>query len=226
MSRLPGAAFGRRETSIVERLKQNLALVRETEQQLPALVSAVARGDVALRKASRDKVFDLEGKAAAMRRELGAQIAEGAFFGGVREDMLNLVDRIHNIADKAKDAARLITLTEITDAKALQVLRSDDMKEFLERLDVAVVALQRLIEAFEIDRKTMMVRVHTVEEAEEAADTLKQHLLSSLFEGSRDGADALALIMVRDFVFCADDVADRAEEASDVVLVLVAKGYG
>ena len=219
-------AFGRKETTIVERLKQNLALVRQTEQELSALVSAVEKGEVALRKESRAKIFELEEKSAALHRELGTEIAEGAFFGGVREDMLSLVDRIHKIADKAKDAARLITLTEITDEKALRVLRSGEMRKFFDSLDMAVVALQRLIEAFEIDRKTMLERVHNVEEYEEAADTFKQHILASLFEGSRDGTDPLALIMVRDFVFCADDVADRAEEASDVVLVLVAKGYG
>jgi uncharacterized protein Yka (UPF0111/DUF47 family) len=139
---------------------------------------------------------------------------------------LNLLDKIHKIADKAKDAARLITLTEITDAKALEVLRSEDMRQFLLNLDLAVVALQQLVEAFEIDRKTMLERVHNVERYEEAADTFKQHMLVSLFEGHRQGADPLALIMVRDFLFVADDVADKAEEASDVVLILVAKGYG
>jgi predicted phosphate transport protein (TIGR00153 family) len=224
--RLPGVAFGRKETMIVDGLKQNLALVRQTEQELSSLVLAVAKGDSASCIEIRGKVFDLEAKSAAMHRELGTQIAEGAFFGGVREDMLNLVDRIHKIADKAKDAARLITLTEITDAKSLRVIRSEDMEKFLESLDKAVVALQRLIEAFEIDRKTMLERVHSVEEYEEAADTFKQQMLESLFERTRDGADPLALIMVRDFLFSADDVADGAEDASDVVLVLVAKGYG
>ena len=139
--------------------------------------------------------------------------------------MINLLDKIEKIADKAKDAARLITLAEITDANALDILRSEDMKQFLVNLDLAVVALQHLIEAFEIDRKTILERVRAVEDYEEAADSFKQNVLTALFEKTR-GIDPVTVILVRDFVFCADDVADNAEHASDVVLVLVAKGYG
>jgi predicted phosphate transport protein (TIGR00153 family) len=223
---LPGVTFSRREGTILRRVQEVLRIVRETEQEIPALVAAAAEGDHASCRIRRDKVFDLESKAGVVRRQLSTQIAEGAFFGGVREDMLNLLQKIDDIADTAKDAARLITLAGIADEKAREVLRSEDMKQFLANLDLAVGALQRLIEAFEIDRKTVLERVHSVGEYENAADAFKQNMLAALFEKTPGGIDPVTLIMVRDFVFCADDVADRAEDASDVVLVLVAKGYG
>jgi uncharacterized protein Yka (UPF0111/DUF47 family) len=140
--------------------------------------------------------------------------------------MLGLLERIETISDKAKDAARLITLTEITDEKALDVLRSDDMTHFLSSLDEAVQSLQRLIEAFKIDKKTVLERVHTVRDNEEKADTFKQNLLAALFEKFRAGIDPVIVNLVKDFLFCADDIADFSVHASDVVLVLVAKGYG
>jgi predicted phosphate transport protein (TIGR00153 family) len=222
---LPGVTFSNKEGIIVNRLQDALRIVRETEQEIPGLVAAVAEGDAISCRGKRDRIFELESKAAEAKRELSTQIAEGAFFGGVREDMINLLDKIEKIADKAKDAARLITLAEVTDPKAREILRSEDMERFLENLDLAVVALQRLIEAFEIDRKTILARVHAVDDYEEAADGFKQNILAALFERSR-GIDAVTVILVRDFVFCADDVADNAQHASDVVLVLVAKGYG
>ena len=225
MVSLPGLAFGRKEGAIVQALQEDLRIVRETEQEIPGLVDAVAKGDVASSKSKRDRIFELESKAADAKRDLSRQIAEGAFFGGVREDMINLLDKVEKIADKAKDAARLLTLAEITDSKALAILSSEDMKQFLANLDLAVVALQRLIGAFEIDRKTILERVRAVEDYEEAADSFKQNVLAALFEKTR-GIDPVTVILVRDFVFCADDVADNAEYASDVVLVLVAKGYG
>lgn len=218
--------FSRKEGTIIRRLSDYLVIVREAEQEIPGLVAAVAKRERASCQSSRNKIFDLEAKASSYHRELSTQIAEGAFFGGVREDMLSLIERIDDIADKAKDAARLITLREITDEKALEVLRSEDMKQFLANLDLAVVALQRIIEAFEIDRKSVLERVHSVEEYEEAADTFKQNMLAALFEKSQGGIDPVTLILVRDFLFSADDVADRAEDAGDVALVLVAKGYG
>lgn len=226
MVSLPGATFSRKEGTILRQVRDDLRLVRETEQEIPGLVAAVAEGDEASCRIRRDRIFELESKADAAHREVSTQVAEGAFFGGVREDMINLVEKIDNIADKAKDAARLITLAEITDEKARDVLRSEDMRQFLANLDLAVVALQSLIEAFGIDRKTIIERVHTVEEYEEAADTFKRNMLAALFEKSHGGIDPVTVILVRDFLFCADDVADNAEDASDVVLVLVAKGYG
>lgn len=225
MVSLPGVAFGRKEGAIIRQLQENLSIVRQTEQELSGLVAAAAEGDVASCHSRRDGIFELESRAADAKRSLSTQIAEGAFFGGVREDMINLLDKIAKIADKAKDAARLITLAEVTDANAREILRSEDMKQFLDNLDQAVVALQHLIEALAIDRKTILDRVHAVEEYEEWADTFKQNVLSALFERSR-GIDPVTVILVRDFVFSADDVADNAEYASDVVLVLVAKGYG
>lgn len=225
MVSLPGVAFGRKEGGIIRRVQEDLRNVRETEQEIPGLVAAVAEGDVSTCRSRRDWIFELEAKAADSKRDLSAQIAEGAFFGGVREDMLNLLDKIGRIADKAKDAARLLTLAEITDQNAREILRSEDMRRFLQNLDLAVVALQHLIEAFGIDRKTIISRVHAVDEYEEAADGFKQNVLAALFERSRN-IDPVTVILIRDFVFNADDVADYAQYASDVVLVLVAKGYG
>lgn len=162
MVSLPGVTFSRKEGTIVRGILDYLVMVRETERELPGLVAAVAQGENASCRERRNKIFDLEAKVDAAHRDLSTQIAEGAFFGGVREDMLNLIERIDDIADKAKDAARLITLAEITDEKAREILRSEDSRQFFANLDLAVVALQRLIEAFEIDRKTVLERVHTV----------------------------------------------------------------
>ncbi|MDG6915237.1 MAG: DUF47 family protein [Nitrososphaerota archaeon] len=226
MVSLPGVAFGNREPSILKRIVDDVALVRETELALAELVSAVARGDLPARLAKRTAVFDLESKAASLHRELSTQVAEGAFFGGVREDILELIAKVYSVSDKAKDAARLLTLTEVTNPEAIQVLRSDDMKQFLANLDNSVVALRSVVEAFAIDRTTVLQRVHVVEGFEEEADVYKNNMLMSLFQKDAGAIDPVTLMLVRDFLFCADDVADRAEDASDVAIVLVAKGYG
>ncbi len=97
---------------------------------------------------------------------------------------------------------------------------------FLANLDNSVVALRSVVEAFAIDRTTVLQRVHVVEGFEEEADVYKNNMLMSLFQKDAGAIDPVTLMLVRDFLFCADDVADRAEDASDVAIVLVAKGYG
>jgi predicted phosphate transport protein (TIGR00153 family) len=223
--RIPGTAFSRKEGSIMRQVRDELLIVRETEQEIPGLLAAIAEADFEAALLRRNRIFQLETRASKARREVSEKIAEGAFFGGVREDIINLLEKIEKIADKAKDAARLITLVQITDAKAREIMRSEAMKQFLNSLDLAVEALQGVVEAFEIDRKDVLEGVKAVQENEEQADGFKQEVLAALFDRTR-AIDPVTLILVRDFVFCADDVADNAEHASDIALVLVAKGYG
>ena len=226
MVSLPGVAFGRKESAILRKIVDSVSLVRKTEQGLPELVAEVAGGDIAACSAKRAAIFELESRAAVLHREVSREIAEGAFFGGVREDMLNLIGLTYEIADRTKDAARLLTLARVTDARAIEVLQSEDMRQFLANLDKAVVALKELIESFAVSKKAVLERVHVVEDYEEAADVSKNNMLMAIFDKSRGSIDPVTLLLVKDFLFCADDVADRAEDASDVALVLVAKGYG
>ena len=99
------------------------------------------------------------------------------------------------------------------------------MRLFIADLKGSVSALENLIAAFTINKKEVLARVHSVEEFEESADSRKDVLLRELFRGASK-LNPVTVIQLRDFIFVADDIADNAEDASDVVLVLIAKGYG
>ena len=138
--------------------------------------------------------------------------------------MLNLLDKVDNIADSAKDASRFLEAEANLDDFAISILKSEDMRQFVGNLQSAVSTLGTLVAAFRTSRKEMLGMVHKVEEFEEAADTNKDHLLKMLFR-STSQPNPITVIQMRDFIFVADDIADNAEDASDVVLVLLAKGY-
>ena len=149
---------------------------------------------------------------------------EGAFFGGIREDILNLIDRIDDIADSAKDASRMLMINPDGDQASLEMLKGDHMSVFLEKLMAAVDSLESLVGALQTDKKTLLSRVNAVREYEKAADTEKDQLLRALFKLPR--TDPVAIIQVRDFLDVADDIADNSVRASGVIAMLVAKGYG
>jgi uncharacterized protein Yka (UPF0111/DUF47 family) len=88
-----------------------------------------------------------------------------------------------------------------------------------------VVALTSLVQALDQGKKEALSKVHAVEVFEEEADSHKDLLLKSLFSSDLS-MSPVAVIQLRDFIFVADDIADNAEDASDVILVLIAKGYG
>ena len=225
MVSLSGFSINRRERAIVEGVGSHLATVKRTVEDFGGLVESVSSGDAASARRFFDAVMGDETKADTIHRDLSLRVANGAFFGGVREDILALLEKIDDIADSAKDASRLLSVEVGANGSTIELLRSDEMRLFIADLKGSVSALENLIAAFTINKKEVLARVHSVEEFEESADSRKDVLLRELFEGA-SRLNPVTVIQLRDFIFVADDIADNAEDASDVVLVLIAKGYG
>ncbi len=217
-------SINRRERAIFDGVLRLLDTVTRTVDSFDASVSAFARGDAKSAEVV-EKVFDGETEADAIHRELGTKIAEGAFFGGVREDMLNLLEKIDDIADSAKDAARFLSQDSRLTAEARSTLGSAAMRSFISALKSSVAALTSLVQALEQGKSEALAKVTAVEDFEEEADAHKDILLKALFS-SNESMDPVTVIQLRDFIFVADNIADNAEDASDVILVLIAKGYG
>jgi predicted phosphate transport protein (TIGR00153 family) len=217
--------IGKKENSIFDGILGLLDVVTQAVDAFEGSVAAFAKGDAAAAQEEVKLVFDAETKADEIHRKLSTQVAEGAFFGGVREDILNLMERIDDIADSAKDAARFLDEDSDFGETSRQVLGSDNMKLFLVNLKQAVNALKELVKALKVGKKEALAIIHTVEDFEEEADTHKDALLKDLFSRANT-MDAVNVIQLRDFTFVADDIADNSEDAGDVILILLAKGYG
>lgn len=218
-------SVSRKEKLILEGLTRHMEAVTGTVNAFSNAVDAIARGDIESSRNYLGDVFRGETTADTIHREFSLKIAEGAFFGGVREDILNLFEMVDGIADSAKDAARFLSSDSRLWEDARAFLGSDEMKHFLSDLKGAVSSLAVLIQALDKGRNEVLSKVSTVEDYEEYADTRKDALLGRLFERSNP-MDPVTLIQLRDFLFVADSVADNAEDASDVILVMIAKGYG
>src|SRR6059036_850240 len=225
MVSLSGFSINRRERAIVEGIESHLGIVKKTVDDFGGFIDSVSKEDTPSAGRLFDEVMGDETKADAIHRDLSLRVANGAFFGGVREDILALLEKIDDIADSAKDASRLLSVEVGANGSAIELLRSDEMRLFIADLKGSVSALENLIAAFTINKKEVLARVHSVEEFEESADSRKDVLLRELFRGASK-LNPVTVIQLRDFIFVADDIADNAEDASDVVLVLIAKGYG
>lgn len=220
----PFSFIGRKESKIIQEIEDYFRIVRKTVDGFSSLVKKMADRDQTEAKNLFQLVLDGESEADSVHRTLSMAIAEGAFFGGIREDILNLLETMDNVADSAKDAARFLESEEDLDDFALSLLGSNEMRAFVSNLQSAVGALGDLIGAFELGKKEILSRIAAVEEWEEAADSSKDKLMRQLFRSSSN-PNPVTVIQMRDFLFVADDIADYAEDASDVILVLAAKGY-
>jgi uncharacterized protein Yka (UPF0111/DUF47 family) len=90
------------------------------------------------------------------------------------------------------------------------------------RIRTAITALADAIRALETDAKVAVDKAIATEIAEEEADDVKARLLGRVADHRKE-LDPLVVLQLRDFVLQLDNVADAAEDASDVVVELVAK---
>jgi len=222
---LSGFSISRKERAVIEGVQKHLGIVKKAVDDFGLLTDSVSKGESASASRLFEEVMSDETNADTVHRDFSLRVANGAFFGGVREDILALLEKIDDIADSAKDAARLLMTEAGMNGSALELLSSEEMRAFILDLKGAVSALESLIAAFSVSKREVLSRVHGVEEFEEAADSRKDALLKGLFRVSAR-INPVTVIQLRDFIFVADDIADNAEDASDVVLVLIAKGYG
>src|SRR5208282_2261621 len=133
-------------------VEEHIGVVKNCVGVFESLVSAVATDDPSA-LSLRDEVFELESRAEQMRRDIDAKIAEGAFFGGVREDILNLIGEIDTVAQAAKDAARLLTLGTTGDQSGLAILKNEHMAKFLANLMASLTSLEGLVKALQRGKK-------------------------------------------------------------------------
>ena len=143
--------------------------------------------------------------------------------GGIREDFLNLLEKIDSIADEAKDAGKIFHQRHVP-KEMVDYLFRGDVVSFISTCVKTTELFRESILTLEKDKRAVLSLVEKVEESEEVADTIRYAILEHLFKNEIRG-DVLDIIMLKDFLNTADDVADNAEDGSDILQIILAKGY-
>jgi predicted phosphate transport protein (TIGR00153 family) len=158
-----------------------------------------------------------------IHREAVIQIAQGAFFAGMREDFLDLIEQVDDIADASQDAARAIAEAPI-EPKIFEYLQNADptLRQLVDCIDGCVTILVESIGSLRTNAELAVNKSLEVEKAEEAADQIKSELISRLSTHRQD-MDALTYLQVKEVILKLDEVADAAENCSDLVITIVVK---
>jgi len=177
----------------------------------------------ALVKSQSEIVSRYESMADDLHREAVIQIAQGTFFAGMREDFLDLIEEVNDIADASQDAARAIAEAPI-EPEILEYLQKGDptLRKFVDCIDRCVTTLVESVESLRTNAELAVNKSLEVEKAEEAADQIKSELISRL-SAHRQHMDPLTYLQVKETILKLDEVADAAENCSDLVITIVVK---
>jgi predicted phosphate transport protein (TIGR00153 family) len=211
------------ERQILDRVCNLLESSIETSRHLLALAEYLKSYDYGAVRREYDTIADLEDRVTQEHRKLVREMCTGSFFGGIREDLLTLLELISNISFASKRAARVFHELQVP-KDVVDYMFKDDVDLFISTCISAAETLRDGIKALEKNKNEVLSIVEKVEAKEREADTMKYAIIQNLFKNEIN-AKSLDIVMLQDFLETADDIADNSENGSDVLSILVAKGY-
>lgn len=205
------------------KIKEYQGLVREAVVLLGSMVASFRSGDWAMVRTVADKISSIERDGDELRRGIEIRLYKGTLFVGFKEDFLRLIEAIDVIADKAKEAGRILSARKISPFEVESFFKScGKIEEFIDGTVEIVLELERAVSLLDKDSKEALSSAHMVEKAEERLDDLKLQLLVQL-TNNESNFSTLTYLQLRDFILTIDMIADAAEEASDVLTAMILK---
>ncbi|QDA32129.1 TIGR00153 family protein [Thermococcus indicus] len=212
--------FGGKESDVFEAIDEHLEVVSESLVAFRELVDAYLDGDFERARAFEREVDQLESKADTLRRGIETMLYEGAFLPANRGDYVRLSELIDQVADAAESAAHTLVLAKPKVPKELRA-------EILRLVESAVETYRVLVQAVnamnsDVDRAIELAKA--VEDAEEIADEVEYDVKGKVFES--ETVTTYAKLVWNQILTKIGDIADRAEDASDQVMLMAIKRRG
>ncbi|MDG6927333.1 MAG: DUF47 family protein [Nitrososphaerota archaeon] len=170
-------------------------------------------------------ISDLEKKADENHEKLAESIASGSFFSYIRDDFLQLLEKMDYVADYSKDVAKIFKEYNIEPVSIQYLFDKTQFTDFTAAIKETLTSFEDVLRSVKKSPpNVLLVKVKNVEGNEEKADYIKDKVQISIHNNCKD-LPVLDVITLRDIVNLLDNVADSAEDSSDIIIQLIAKGY-
>ncbi len=213
----------KRESKVEGYSKDHVEMVYKCVKKLNVLMEHFYVDDFESIDKTVKEIADLEHEADIIRRKMEIEFFNGAFLPFDREDRIILAEEVDSVADMTEETAFGICLSMINFPNNYKT----DFIELTESVQNTVSALKRCIELLGEDLGEALKMAHEVESLEDVVDMIERKILRKLYKSYKnDEIDILTLIELKSTVLRIGNIADRAENASDRVPIIVAKRKG
>ena len=218
--------FRRREKETLRLLTEYLDSVFKVVEEFRTLISSLISGDIVLSspsifEAKIDLISVYESLADDLYLKSLITLCEGAFFSGLREDFIRLLNSIDDIADYAKDSSQILARSRLDKMLRKCSIGGDvSFNLFLDKVVKTVEVLRSAVYDLEKNSAAVIKKSIKVKELEEEADDIKWKLLRAIFSLE---IDSLTLLELKDLVLTIDGIADSAAQSSEILITIVMK---
>jgi predicted phosphate transport protein (TIGR00153 family) len=214
--------FGK-ETEVEKYSKLHVRLVYECAHKLKDLMIYFYNGDFDLMDKEVEEITRYEHEADEIRRKMEVQFYQGAFLPFDREDRIILAELVDSVADATQSTAYAISLGKISFPQEFK----EDFIELVNLSCKTVSVLKECIELLEKDLSAALNKAHEVEKHEEEGDKIERQIIRKLYDNyKKEKIDIFMFIELKNITEKIGNIADRSEDASDRVPIIVAKRKG
>ena len=213
----------KKESKVEQYSQEHIDLVYESLRQLKILMEHFYNNQFDKITKKVDKISRLEHQADDIRRKMEIEFYNGAFLPFDREDWIILAENVDSVADMCQETAFGICLSGINFPKGYV----EDFSKLMYSIDETVTALKKCIELLDEDLGEALKKAHEVERLEDEVDRIERKIIKRLYISYKNQEiDILTHIEIKNTVLRLGNIADRAENASDRVPIIVAKRTG
>lgn len=205
------------EKAVLKTVSEQAESVMNAVYSLRELYQHLKRGEWGK---ANEKAFDIaryERMADRSRERVALMIFRGSFVPDFREVIMNLIENIDRVADDAKDTSRIMT-QRIFDVEVLKILEPH-LELYIELIVRAVKLMVESIKNLTINLDKSLEIARKVEEVEVKVDEVKSLLITQLYRRESD-IDILTILQLKDMILFMDNIADDAEDVSDIIELL------
>lgn len=204
--------FGKKENDVInlflEHLKMVAGVVENTFELVKSCDEKCPEKVRIIRK--------MESEADSIRRNAETMMYSGAFLAQSRGDMLGLIESVDRVANKAETVADVVYLQNLKVPESLR-------EKFVEEYECSLKAFKALEKAVgylfdDVDKAKSAVL--EVEKWENSGDDIERELIRDIFSLNIEIARKIQL---RELALQIGDIADRTEDASDRVEIVILK---
>ena len=216
--------FGR---SPFKPLQEHMRTVKKCSTQVTKLFEALCNGDQKKVEQIKERIFQLENDADAIKNELRSRLPKSLFMPVDRRDLLEVLDLQDNIADTAQDIAGLLVERRMEVAEGMQQPLMNMVRRCVDACDQASRIIERLDELVETgfrgpESDNVIEMVDQLNKIESDTDRMGLELTRSLF-AREDEMKPVSVVFWYDLIRMIGELADYAEKVGNRLRLLLAR---
>jgi predicted phosphate transport protein (TIGR00153 family) len=208
-------------------MQEHMRTVKKCAAQVTKLFQALCDGDQQKVEEIKDRIFELENEADAIKNELRARLPKSLFMPVDRRDLLEVLDLQDNIADTAQDIAGLLVERKMEVMEGMHEPLLNLVRRCVDACNQAARIIERLDELVETgfrgpDSDSVIEMVDQLNKIESDTDQMGLELTRSLF-AHEDNMKPVSVVFWYDLITMIGNLADYAERVGNRLRLLLAR---